>query len=95
MTARLLLAATLCLTLLQACAKPEAKLASRQAVQAEADAKDDATCRNKGLTPGTQAYDACRNTLAQAASADAARQEQKRIEFQKTLGQGTDAYTGR
>jgi hypothetical protein len=88
-------ALALCLALLQACANPEAKQASRQAAQAEADAKDDAACRDKGLTPGTEAYDACRNTLAQAAAEEAARQEQRRIEFQKTLGQGTDSYTGR
>ena len=55
--------------LLAACANPEAQQASRQAAQAEADAKDDAACREKGLTPGTEPYDACRNTLAQATAA--------------------------
>lgn len=84
----------LCLSL-AACANPEAKQASRQAAQAEADTKDDAACREKGLTPGTEPYDACRNTLAQAAADEAAAQERRRIEFQKTLGQGTDSYTGR
>ena len=83
------------LSLLQACANPEAKQASREAAQAEANAKEDAACREKGLTPGTEAYDACRNTLAQAAAEEAAAQERRRIEFQKTLGQGTDSYTGR
>ena len=85
----------LCLALLAGCANPESRQASRQAAQAEADAKDDATCREKGLTPGTEPYDACRNTLAQAATEDAAAQERRRIEFQKTLGQGTNSYTGR
>ena len=68
---------------------------SRQAAQAEADAKDDATCREKGLTPATEPYDACRNTLVQAAADEAAAQERRRIEFQKTLGAGTEDYTGR
>jgi hypothetical protein len=83
------------LSLLQACANPEAKQASRKAAQAAANAKEDAACREKGLTPGTEAYDACRNTLAQAAAEEAAAQERRRIEFQKTLGQGTDSCTGR
>lgn len=97
MTPRFHLAAALLLSLalLQACANPESRQASAQAAQAEAEAKDDATCREKGLTPGTEPYDACRNTLAQAAADDAAAQEQRRIEFQKTLGAGTEGYTGR
>jgi hypothetical protein len=85
----------LSLTLLGSCANPEAKQASRQAAQEAADVKDDATCREKGLTPGTEPYDACRNTLAQAAADEAALQERRRIEFQKTLGAGTSDYTGR
>jgi hypothetical protein len=88
-------ATLLSLALFGACANPEAKQASRQAAQAEADAKDDATCREKGLTPGTEAYDACRNTRAQTAADEAAAQERRRIEFQKTLGAGTSDYTGR
>lgn len=97
MNARFIFAAALalCLALLQACANPEAKQASRGAAQAEANAKEDAACREKGLTPGTEAYDACRNTLAQAAAEEAAAQERRRIEFQKTLGAGTEDYTGR
>ena len=97
METRVTFAATLVvsLTLLGACANPEAKLASRQAAQAEADAKDDATCRERGLNPGTEPYDACRNTLANAAAEEAAAQERRRIEFQKTLGAGTSDYTGR
>lgn len=84
----------LSLALLGACANPESRQASRQAAQAESDAKDDATCREKGLTPGTEPYEACRNTLANAAE-EAAAQERRRIEFQKTLGAGTSDYTGR
>lgn len=84
----------LSLALLGACANPESRQVSRQAAQAESDAKDDATCREKGLTPGTKPYEACRNTLANAAE-EAAAQERRRIEFQKTLGAGTSDYTGR
>ena len=93
---RVAFAAAILLSLaLAACANPEAKQASREAAQAEANAKEDAACREKGLTPGTEAYDACRNTLAQAAAEEAAAQERRRIEFQKTLGAGTEDYTGR
>lgn len=80
---------------LAACANPEAKQASMQAAQAEADAKDDVTCREKGLTPATEPYEACRNNLVQARADEAAAQERRRIEFQKTLGAGTSDYTGR
>jgi len=83
------------LGLLAACANPESVQASRQAAQAAADAKDDATCREKGLAPGTTAFDECRARLAQAAADEAALQEeQRRIAFQKTLGAGTSDYTG-
>ena len=96
MGTRITFAAAILLSLaLAACANPEAKQASRQAAQAEADAKDDATCRERGLNPGTEPYDACRNTLANAAAEEAAAQERRRIEFQKTLGAGTADYTGR
>ena len=50
---------------LAACANPEAKQASMQAAQAEADAKDDATCREKGLDAGTEPYEACRNSFGE------------------------------
>ena len=96
MGTRVTFAAAILLSLaLAACANPEAKQASMQAAQAEADAKDDAICREKGLTPATEPYEACRNSLVQARTDEAATQERRRIEFQKTLGQGTDSYTGR
>jgi hypothetical protein len=76
------------------CANPESVQATRQAAQAAADAKDEAKCREKGLAPGTTAFDECRARLAQAAAEQAAIQEQRRIEFQKTLGVGTTDYTG-
>ena len=82
------------LGLLAACANPESRQASAQAVEAAADAKDDATCREKGLSPGTEDFDACRERLAQAHADEAAAQERRRIEFQKTLGGGTSDYSG-
>jgi hypothetical protein len=88
-------ATLLSLVLLGACANPESRQASRQAVQAASDAKDDATCREKGLTPATKSYDQCRASLANAAAEEAAAQERRRLEFQKTLGAGTSDYTGR
>ena len=93
---RITIAAAILLSLaLAACANPEAKQASMQAAQAEADAKDDATCREKGLTPATEPYEACRNSLVQARADEASAQERRRLEFQKTLGAGTSDYTGR
>jgi hypothetical protein len=90
------IAAAILLSLaLAACANPEAKQASLQAAQAEAEAKDDATCREKGLSPATEPYEACRNSLVQARADEAAAQERRRIEFQRTLGAGTSDYTGR
>jgi hypothetical protein len=82
------------LWLLAACANPQSHQASAQAVEAAADAKDDAKCREKGLTPGTTPYDDCRASLAQAHADEAAAQERRRIEFQKTLGGGTSDYSG-
>jgi hypothetical protein len=86
------LVASLCL--LQACANPESRQAAVQAAQADSEKKDDAACREKGLTPGTETYDACRNTLVQARADEAAAQERRRIEFQRTIGAGTSDYTG-
>jgi hypothetical protein len=90
----LLAALGLSLGLLQACANPQATQASRQAAEADADAKDDATCREKGLNPGTKDFDACRERLARARTDEAAAQERRRLEFQKTLGTGTSDYSG-
>ncbi len=93
---RFTFAAAIALSLgLAACANPEAKQASIQAAQADAEAKDDATCREKGLAPATEPYEACRNGLVQARADEAAVQERRRIEFQRTLGAGTSDYTGR
>jgi hypothetical protein len=90
----LLAALMLSLALLQSCANPEATQASRQAAEADAQAKDDAMCKENGLQPGTPAYDNCRTRLAQARADEAAAQERRRIDFQKTLGAGTSGYSG-
>jgi hypothetical protein len=90
----LLAALMLSLALLQSCANPEATQASRQAAEADAQAKDDAKCKENGLQPGTPAYDNCRTRLAQARADEAAAQERRRIDFQKTLGAGTSGYSG-
>lgn len=97
MAPRFTLAAALmlCLALLQACANPEAAQASREAAEADAHTKDDAKCRENGLEPGTPAYDNCRTRIAQARADEAAAQERRRLEFQRTLGGGTSDYTGR
>jgi hypothetical protein len=97
MKARIVFAGAILLSLgllLEACANPQATQASRQAAEADVEAKDDAACREKGLTPGTEPYEACRNTLAQVRTDEAAAQERRRLEFQKTLGAGTSDYTG-
>jgi hypothetical protein len=91
----LLAALMLSLALLQACANPEAAQASRQAAEADAQTKDDTKCKENGLEPGTPAYDNCRTRLAQARADEAAAQERRWIEFQRTLGAGTSDYTGR
>jgi len=90
----LLAALMLSLALLQSCANPEATQASRQAAEADAQTKDDAKCKENGLEPGTPAYDNCRTRLAQARADEAAAQERRRIDFQKTLGAGTSGYSG-
>jgi hypothetical protein len=91
----LLAAVMLSLALLQACANPEATQASREAAEADAQTKDDAKCKENGLEPGTPAYDNCRTRLAQARYDEAAAQERRRVDFQRTLGAGTSDYTGR
>jgi len=90
----LLAALMLSLALFQSCANPEATQASRQAAEADAQTKDEAKCKENGLEPGTPAYDNCRTRLAQARADEAAAQERRRIDFQKTLGAGTSGYSG-
>jgi len=95
MGTRFTLAAAILLSLglLGACANPESVQASRQAAQAAIDAEDDAKCRESGAAPGTN--DECRARLAEAHADEAAAQERRRIDFQRTLGAGTHDYSGR
>ena len=85
---------TATLLLLAACANPESRQASMEAAQQSAQANDDATCRDKGLKPGTKDFDACLERLAEARDDEAAAQERRRIDFQRTLGGGTSDYSG-
>lgn len=63
--------------------------ASRAAEQAVADSEDEATCQEKsGDEP--KAYKACREAMSDARAQQAAIQEQKRRDFDRVLGAGTD-----
>lgn len=66
--------------------------AQKMADQATAETEDEATCRAKG-EPGTDAYDQCRSALAAARAERAAIQEQKRRDFDRVLGAGTDGIS--
>jgi hypothetical protein len=82
------------LAALPGCSNPEQTEASRKAAQAAGEAKDDASCRESGLQPGTKPYDECRGRLAQARADEAIAQERRRQDFQHTLGVGTTDSTG-
>jgi hypothetical protein len=76
-----------------ACAdRSEGVRAQRVANEATANAEDDATCRAKG-EPGTELYEGCRQALAAARAEKAAIQEQKRRDFDRVLGAGTDGLS--
>ena len=76
----------------QSGSRPEA---SRQAAEADAQAKDDAKCKENGLEPGTPAYDNCLvRALPKPAPTKPRRKSGRRIDFQKTLGAGTSGYSG-
>jgi hypothetical protein len=63
--------------------------ASRAAEQAVAESDDAATCREKSGAD-EEAYKACRKAMAEARAEQAAIQEQKRRDFDRVLGAGTD-----
>jgi hypothetical protein len=67
--------------------------AALAAEQAQSESDDDATCREKG-TPGSQAFEACRKGLDEARARQGAVREQKRRDFDRVLGAGTDAQSG-
>jgi hypothetical protein len=56
---------------------------------AVAESEDDAACQKKGA-PDSEAYDACRKDLAEARARAAAAQEERRRDFDRTLGAGTE-----
>lgn len=77
---------------LLACANPERERAERLEAETAMSSEDDAACRGQGGGPGTEAYDACRQAVAEARAQEGARQEQKRRDFDRVLGGGTDDY---
>lgn len=60
--------------------------------QAAAESEDDATCREKSGTDDA-AYETCRKNLADARAQQAVVQEQRRREFDRVLGAGTDGLS--
>jgi hypothetical protein len=66
---------------------------SLAAEEARVESEEDAACRDKGET-STPAYEACRKTLAEARARQGAIQEQKRRDFDRTLGAGTEGQSG-
>ena len=67
--------------------------ATRAAEQAQIESEEDATCREKGA-PASAAYAACRKGLDEARAQQSAVREQKRRDFDRVLGAGTDAQGG-
>ena len=67
--------------------------AARAAEQAKVESGDDEACRDKGA-PATPTYEACRKDLAEARAQQAAVQEQKRRDFDRVLGAGTEGQNG-
>ena len=57
---------------------------------AVAESEDDAACQKKGA-PDSEAYDTCRKDLAELRARAAAAQEERRRDFDRTLGAGTDS----
>jgi hypothetical protein len=74
----------------QGCATQDA--ATRAAEQAASENEDDATCSKKGA-PKSAAYDACRKELAQSRAQAGGIQEQKRRDFDRVLGAGTEGQS--
>ena len=63
--------------------------AARAAEHAAQESEDNATCRQKGAED-SKAYEECRKGLAEAQARQSAVQEQKRRDFDRVLGAGTD-----
>ena len=58
-----------------------------------AESEDDAFCGERGA-PDSEACEACRKGRADARAQAAAVQEQRRRDFDRTLGAGTEGQTG-
>jgi hypothetical protein len=65
---------------------------SLAAEEARVESEEDAACRDKGEA-ATPAYEACRKTMAEARARQGAIQEQKRRDFDRTLGAGTEGQS--
>ena len=66
--------------------------ATKAAEHAGMESEDDATCRQKGAA-GSPAYVDCRKSLAAEKAKQGAVQEQKRRDFDRVLGAGTDGQS--
>jgi hypothetical protein len=66
--------------------------ASQAGEHAAMESEDDTACREKGA-PDSPAYDACRKDLAAARVQNAAVREQKRRDFDRVLGAGTEGQS--
>jgi hypothetical protein len=88
--ASLLMVLMVLLAGLQGCATQDP--AARAAQQAALESDDDELCRKQGPS-GSEAYDKCREQREAARVRAAAVQEQKRRDFDRLLGAGTDAQT--
>jgi len=66
--------------------------AARAAEHAAQESEDDATCRQKGAED-SKAYADCRKALAEVNVRQSAVQEQKRRDFDRVLGAGTDGQS--
>jgi type IV pilus biogenesis protein CpaD/CtpE len=63
--------------------------ATRAAEQAATESEDDAACREKGA-PDSTAYESCRKGVAEERAQQSAIREQKRRDFDRVLGAGTE-----
>lgn len=75
----------------QGCATQDrAARTTEQAALAESE--DDVACQKKGA-PDSEAYEECRKAHAETRARAAAAQEERRRDFDRTLGAGTDGLS--
>ena len=75
----------------QGCATKDPAALAEEHAKTESD--DDAACREKGAAD-SKAYQACRETLANARTQQNAVRYQKARDFDRVLGAGTDGQNG-